>query len=290
MKIFRAFGSIKVGEISRGLYRRYSTHAISGSAAELSYYFVFSLFPFLVFVAALVAYLPLEAPVRQSLERVRTMVPAPAMVLIEAPIRDLLSRQRPQILTFGLLGSFWSASRGVDAMRRALNLACGVRESRPWWKTELVCSGMTFAGGLGVLVAVTALVAGGGVGLWLANELGARWAFFSITRWLRWPMLGGIFMITTGLLYRFLPDVALPFRFVAPGAAVGTLAWILVTWTFGKYVGAFGHYDVTYGALGGVIVLLTWVYLAAFITIAGGELNAVLRRAQSGTLVAKVGE
>lgn len=259
------------------LYRKCSTDAVADAAAALGYYLLFSLFPFLLFVVALIAYLPLQTPVGDFLERVRPLVPAQAMVLVEAHLRDLLSRPRPNLLTLGLLTSFWSASRGVDAARRALNLAHGAAESRPRWKTELVSWGVTIAGALLVLVAASALIAGGGVGGWIAGQLGAQSTFLSAMRWLRWPVLGLTFMAAATLAYRFLPNVQQHIAGIAPGAAAGALVWVLATWAFGRYVAAFGNYDVTYGSLGGVMILLTWLYLSGFIALAGGELNAALQ-------------
>jgi membrane protein len=268
-------------ELGKRLYRKYSTDGVSGSAAAVSYYFLFSFFPFLLFVTALIAYLPLETPVAHFLDRVRPVMPTQAMVLLDTHLRELISRGRPSLLTLGLLGSFWSASRGVDAIRHALNLAYGVDESRPLWKTELLAWGTTIAGALLVLVAASALIAGGGVGPWIAGKLGVRSGFVSVMRWLRWPVLGAAYMTATGLTYRFLPNVKRRLRFIAPGAVGGALAWVLATWGFGKYVAAFGHYDVTYGSLGGVVILLTWLYLSGLITVVAGELNAVIEPASA---------
>jgi membrane protein len=268
-------------ELGKRLYRRYSTNAVASSAAAVSYYFLFSFFPFLLFVIALVAYLPLETPAEHFLDRMRPVLPAQAMVIVDTQLRDLISRERPQLLTLGLLGGFWSASRGADAVRHALNLAHGVQESRPLWKTELLVWSATVAGALLVLVAASALIAGGDVGAWIAGKLGIRSHFVSVMRWLRWPVLGAAFMAATGFAYRVLPNVKQRLRFVAPGAAVGALAWVLATWGFGHYVAAFGNYDVTYGSLGGVVILLTWLYLSGFITVAGGELNVVIEQAST---------
>jgi len=265
-------------ELGKRLLRRYSTHAVTSSAAAVSYYFLFSFFPFLLFVIALVAYLPLETPAEQFLDRLRPMLPAQAMVILDTQVRDLISRERPQLLTLGLLGGFWSASRGSDAVRHALNLSHGVEESRPRWKTELVVWGATVAGMLLLLVAAAALIAGGDVGPWIAGKLGIRSGFLSVMRWVRWPVLGVAFMSVTGLAYRFLPDVRQNLRSIAPGAAAGALAWVLATWGFGHYVTAFGEYGVTSGSLGSVVILLVWLYLTGFITVAGGELNAVLEQ------------
>lgn len=263
-------------DLLRRLYGKYSTDGVSDAAAALGYYFLFSFFPFLLFVVALCAYLPLEAPVEQFLGRVRPMVPAEAMALADAHLRGLLSHQRPHLLTLGLLGSLWSASRGVDSLRAALNRAYGVTESRPLWRTELLTWSVTVAGALLVVVGAFALVAGGRVGLWLAHNVGIESGFPSVMHWLRWPVLGATFLATVALAYRVLPDVALRLRSIVPGAAVGALAWALATWGFGKYVAAFGGYDITYGSLGGVVILLTWLYLSGFAALAGGELNAVL--------------
>jgi membrane protein len=264
--------------IARNLWRRLkaSIDPVSDSAAALSYYVLFSLFPFLLFVAASIAYLPLKTPAEQFLDRMRPMVPAQAMMLVEGHLRELISRPRPHLLTLGLAGSFWSASRGVDVLRRALNLACGVRDSRPLWKTELLVWGMTLAGAVLVLVAASALIAGGGVGVWIAGKLGIRSVLLSVVGWLRWPVLGVTFMASACLAYRLLPDVRLRFVHIAPGAAVGGLAWVPVTWGFGQYVSAFGRYDVTYGSLGGILILLTWLYLSGLIALAGGQLSAAV--------------
>jgi pimeloyl-ACP methyl ester carboxylesterase len=169
-----AFNARRSIELGKRIWQKHSDDAVSGSAAAVSYYFLFSFFPFLVFVAALIAYLPLKTPVEHFLDRVRPALPAQVMLILDTHLKDLISRERPRLLTLGLLGSFWSASRGVDAARHALNLTYGVKESRPLWKTELLCWATTVAGALLVLVAASALLVGGGVGPWIAGKLGIR--------------------------------------------------------------------------------------------------------------------
>jgi membrane protein len=287
----RFFGiQIRVVELCKRLYPKYSLDAVGDGAAAVSYYCIFSLFPFLLFVVALIAYLPLQTPIEHFLGRVRPMVPAQAMDLLERQLGELITRERPHLLTFGLLGSFWSASRGVDAIRRSLNLAHGIQESRPRWKTELVTWAMTFAGALLLLLATSVLIAGGGFGLTLAGKLGIRAGFTSVMRGLRWPVLGLTFMTAAGLAYRFLPDVKRSLRFIAPGAVVGGALWVLSTWVFGLYVASFGNYHLTYGTLGGLMILLTWLYVSGFIMIAGGELNAALEHGSRATSRASEGQ
>jgi membrane protein len=88
-------------------------------------------------------------------------------------------------------------------------------------------------------------------------------------------------MLGAALSYYLLPDVAQKFKFITPGSVLGTLAWFLASWGFGTYVSHFGSYNVTYGSIGGVIVLMTWFYISAFILLMGGEVNAIIEDAAS---------
>jgi membrane protein len=273
-------GQLGLWEFFKRLYREYEKDAVADTAAQLSYYFLFSLFPFLFFLASLMAYLPLSETLDRTLAQIRPLVPPQAMDLIDQHMRALTTETRPRLLTFSLLISIWSASRGVDAVRRALNLAYDVTESRPYWRTQLISIAVTLAGALLVLVAVSLLVAGGQLGFWIAAKLGVQNQFVFVLRWLRWPITALMITTVAALAYYLLPDVEQEFKFITPGSVVGTLIWLLATWGFGGYVSsAFASYNVTYGSLGGVVVLLTWLYLSGFIFIVGGEINAILEHA-----------
>jgi membrane protein len=272
-------GSLPVKEFLKRLYEEYQNDAVPDSAAALSYYFVFSLFPFLFFLATLTAYLPLGNTVDTLLDRMRTVVPSQAMGLIDEHIRALVNKPRPSLLTFGLLITVYSASRGVDALRKALNLAYDVKESRSFWQTELLAIGMTVGGSLlGVLV-VAGLVAGGYAGFWLARDLGVGTEYVFVWTWLRWPVTAAVITLAGGVTYYLLPDVRQKFKYITPGSVAGTLIWLGTTWGFGQYVAHFGSYNVTYGSIGGVIVLMTWFYMSGFIFVMGGEVNAILEHA-----------
>ena len=172
------------------LYEEYENDAVADSAAALAYYFVFSLFPFLFFLATLTAYIPY---VRQlgGHDRWRgptRSCPRRRSALIETHLRGLVETPRPHLLTLGLLATVYSASRGVDALRKTLNLAYDVKESRTWWHTELVAFGMTIGGAVLTLIAITAMTAGGAAGFWLAGQLGIAHEYVMVWSWLRWPV------------------------------------------------------------------------------------------------------
>ncbi len=266
--------------LCKRLYREYENHAVADSAAALGYYFVFALFPFMFFLTTLTAYIPyIRRSVDTLLARGQAILPAQAMSLIDEHLRDLVAKPRPRLLTVGLLVTLYSASRGVDALRKALNLSYDVKESRPFWKTEALAFGMTIGGAVLVLVAVALLAAGGSAGFWLAERVGIASEYVFVWSVLRWPVTAGVIMLCAALAYYLLPDVEQEFKFITPGSVIGTGVWLAATWGFSMYAGHFGSYNVTYGSIGGVIVMLTWFYISGFIFLMGGEINAIIEHA-----------
>lgn len=264
----------------KDLYRRYEDHALADNAATLGYYFVFSLFPFLFFLATTLALVPhVQASVDTLLKYSRPFLPSQVMGIIEPHLRGLVAHSRPHLLALGLAAALYTASRGVNALRTALNRAYDVKESRPLWKTELIAFGMTIGGGLVLLVGVTVLVSGGSVGQWAANRLHVASEYVTVLRWIRWPIVMVAIMLAAGVSYFLLPDVKQKFRFITPGSVVGTAVWVLASWSLGLYVAHVSSYNFAYGSIGGVIVLLSWFYLTGFILLMGGEVNALLEDA-----------
>jgi membrane protein len=273
-------GGLSWKDFLKEVYREYNHDNVSDTAAVLGYYFVYSLFPFLFFLATLAAYIPnVQVSMDTLLARAHALVPSMAMHVIEKNLRALVAHPRPHLLTVGLAGTLYSASRGVDAVRRALNLAYDVKESRAFWKTELLAFGMTISCAALILFGIAALIAGGHVGLWAADKLHIAPVYVVAWSWLRWPVTALLIMSCAALVYYLLPDVEQEFKFITPGSVLGTLLWLLSTWGFSQYAGHFGSYNVTFGSIGGVVLLMTWFYITAFIFIMGGEINAILEAA-----------
>jgi membrane protein len=264
---------------AKALYRRWSDNAITDRAAQLAYYFVFALFPFLFFLVTLTAYLPLKSAAQDLLARLDTFMPEQAMSIVRGQFEKLLTVQRPRLLTLSLVLAVWSASRGVDAIRTSLNLAYDVKESRPFWKTQGMAIGITVIGAVLVLVSFTGIALGGKAGEWLADRAGVARYYAVVWSWSRWPVTMLLIMFVAAVLYYFLPDVQQEWRFITPGSVTGTALWLVATWGFTQYAEHFGKYDATYGSIGGVIVLLTWLYLTGLIFVLGGEVNAILEHA-----------
>src|SRR3954453_12567787 len=273
----RRAGRMTVKTFAKSLYEEFRNHGVDDSAASLGYYFVFSLFPFLFFLATLTAYLPfVQASVGRMLGSARAIMPREAMSLIDQHVSTLVDQPRPRLLGLGLAITLYSASRGVDGVRKALNMAYDVKETRPLWHTEALNIGMTIGGAAILLLGVAALVAGGDAGFWLARHLDVGAAYVFVLRWARWPVTATLMMSLSAIGYYVLPDVEQKFRFISAGAIGGTLLSLAATWVFSAYAAHFGSYNVTYGTIGGVIILMTWFYITGFIYLMGGEGNAIL--------------
>ncbi len=267
-------------EFGRRFVKEFQEDTVTDCAAQLSYYFLFSLFPLLFFLVTLAAYLPFApGAVESMLDRLSPLVPGEAMALVDQHLRSLVNQPRPRLLTVGLAVALWSASRGVDALRKALNLAYDVPESRPFWKTQAVAMLMTVVGTLLIPVSFAVFLLGGRVGAWIAERLQLIDEFHVFWSWLRWPFTASLVMLMMALCYYVLPDVKQRFKYITPGSVLGTVLWLLSTWGFTQYVEHFGKYNVTYGSIGGVVVLMLWLYLTGLIFILGGELNAILEHA-----------
>ena len=273
-------GQLAFRDFSR-LYRAYQDDLLFDSAAQLSYYFLFSLFPFLFFLATLTAYLPIADLMARLIPQLRALAPIQVSTFVEQHLGALTGTQRPRLLVFSLLVSVFAASRGIDAIRRALNLAYDVKESRPLWKTELYAVAITIGGAASVTCGLALLVAGGDVGFWLAERLHVERGYVLVVHQMRWPVTALLIATLVAVAHYILPDVEQRMKFLTPGSGIATVLWLVATWGFGQYVSAFNTYNVTYGSLGGMVVLLVWLYLSGLLFVLGGTINAILEHASA---------
>lgn len=275
LTMWRRLYAVGFKHIAKTLYTMYFDHDIDGAAAQLSFYLLFAIFPFLFFLTTLAAYLPLDASVDAMLRAASRVLPDDATKLLSSQAHNLLELPRPKLLTITAVVALWSSSRGLNALRLALNRAYGATERRSFWLVQSMALGVTIVGAFLLLISAAALVAGSRTSYWIAANLGIGPEYHTTVTILRWPMTAVFMLFVTALAYYWLPARKGRFTAFTPGAVVSTAAWLLVTWGFAAYVAHFATYNMTYGSIGGVIVLLTWFYLTSLIFIFGGEINAL---------------
>src|SRR5438067_2703348 len=268
--------------LARKLYQHWIDHTVSDKAAQLSYYFLFSLFPFFSFLVSLTAFLPVKGATDEMVARLSAIMPEAAMAILKDRLDSLVSVQRPKLLSFGLAVALWSASRGIDSLRTALNLGYDVKETRPFWKTQGLAIAVTVLSAILVLASVAGFALGTSAGGWLADRLGVERFYAVAWSWARWPITALLIMFVVAVLYYVLPDAKQEWRYITPGSVMATLLWLFATWGFTQYAEHFGNYNAAYGSIGGVVVLLTWLYITGLVFILGGETNAILEHNATG--------
>jgi len=253
-----------------------------GYAAQLAYYFLFALFPFFVFLAALLAYVPVPNLMDEIMAVVEGFLAEEAAVMIRENVADLITKPRGGLLSFSILFALFLASSAVAAIGEALNHAYGVRESRPLWRVRGTAIMLTVVLAGLAIGSNALLIFGPEVGGWLAGRLGFGEEFQAVWPFIRWPIVVFLLMLSAALVYYFTPDVEQQWRWITPGSVLAILAWIAVSLGFRYYVDNFGKYNATYGSIGAIIVLLTWLYLSGLMLLVGGEINAEIEHAAKG--------
>jgi membrane protein len=269
-------------DVLKRAWREFSDDNVTDWAAALTYYGVLSMFPMLL---ALVSLLGLfgQSATQPLIDNVGTVAPGPAKDIVTNAIQNLQKSQGSAGLAFifGLLVALWSASGYVGAFMRASNDIWDVEEGRPAWKTIPLRVGTTAL--LLVLLTMSALavVLTGPLAKHVGDIVGLGSA--AVTTWdiAKWPVLILIVSFMISLLYYATPNVKHPkFKWVTPGSLLAVAVWIIASALFAAYVANFGSYNKTYGALGGVIVFLTWLWITNNVILLGAEVNAELERSR----------
>jgi membrane protein len=249
-------------------------------AAALTYYGVLSLFPGILVLTALVG-LVNDRVIDDVLKDVTPIMPSAVRDILTTALNDVQDNPRKAGVAaiVGLVVAMWSASGYVNAFMQASNAIYDVPEGRPIWKRLPIRLAVTLATGVLLVLSILIVVLSGR----LAESLGHAFGISSaaVTAWqiLKWPVLVVLIGVMFGLLYWASPNARQGgFRWITPGGLVAVLLWIVVSVGFGFYAANFASYAVTYGALGGVVVFLVWLWLSNLAILFGAELDAELER------------
>ena len=278
--MFAAFDiPLSWGELLKRTIKETNDDDCLGLAAQLAYYFFLALFPAILFILALASFFPLANFTGDVMRALQPLAPPDMLGLLEEQLKRLSEADSGGILTVGILGALWSSSAAVVAIITSLNRAYDIEEGRPWWKVRLIAIGLTFGLALLVLTSFTLIVAGPAIAERVAAWFGLGPAFEWSWKILQWPVAFFLVSTAVGLVYYFAPDAEQEWVWITPGAVLGTLLWVVVSLGFKFYVANFTDYNAAYGAVGGVIVFLLWLYISSLAILVGAELNAEIEHA-----------
>jgi membrane protein len=267
--------------VLRKTVREFGSDQCTDLAAALTYYAVLSLFPALMVVVSLLGVFGQGQRTTDAvLQIIDDLGPSSAVDALRGPIQQLVeSPSAGFALVVGIGGALWSASGYVGAFARAMNRIYEVEEGRPVWKLRPLQLLLTLVGLVAAAAVAFMLAVSGPVAKAIGDAIGAGEVAQTVWSVARWPIVLVFVVLAVAVLYHSSPNVKQPkFRWISVGAGVAILVWVVASVGFGFYVSNFGSYNKTYGALGGVIVFLLWLWITNLALLFGAELDAELER------------
>lgn len=257
------------------LWNRINDVDVTGLGAQLAFFFLLSIFPLLIFLITLLPYLNIAED--QIYNFMENIVPGEIYLLIEETLSEVLTQENRSLLSIGLIATIWSASLGMNALIKSLNKSYGVEENRP----ILIARGMAIITTVLMifilLIALALPIFGQQLGIFIFSLLGLEEGFLETWNALRFTIPPLIIFAVAAVIYWTAPNVKLDIRSVLPGSAFTAIGWMAVSYGFSIYINNFGNYSATYGGIGGVIILMLWLYASSILLMVGGQINAVMQ-------------
>jgi len=271
----------KFWEFLKDVYARFMNDDLLSIGAQASFYLLFSLFPFLIFLIVLLTYMPM-VNFQDSIQALAALMPANAYLILRDMVNQTIANRSVTLLSFGMLSALWSSASGVTTLIQGINRAYDQEETRRSWKVSAVSLYFTFELAIAIIFSLVLIVFGKVLGTQLFRFLGFSDASLQV-----WNYVGYIIALITTILvfislYYNTPNRRSKFREVVPGAVVASLGWVIVSIAFSYYIDNFGNYSKVYGSLGGIIALLMWLYVSSIIILMGAEINASLMFSKTG--------
>ncbi len=272
-------GGLSVRELGRRVWSEVNDDEVTDRAAALSYYFLFALFPALLFLTALLGYLPVEGLQERLLAYARDVLPADAASTMERTLTEIVTERRGGLLSIGVLAALWASSNGMASVMSTMNKVWGVAEQRSWWWRRLLAIGLTLGFSAFIIGSLLLMVFGGVIGGAVANTFGFGDVFKVLWNAISIPLVIVCALFGIELIYYVAPAGPRQWQWITPGAALALASWLAMSFGLRLWVSKFADYSATYGSIGGVILLMLWLYLTSVVLLVGAELDAEIEAA-----------
>lgn len=266
-------GKLTIKKFAKEMFYRVMYDEISLLSANLSYYFILSLFPMLIVALALTPYFKIDQ--QFLLEKIQSYAPGDLGDYLFDMISEVLNNKNNTIITVGIVFTLWSASSGIYGIIIAFNNAFRVRDGRIWIVTKLISVILTALFLVGMFVALALIVFGKQLTYILFHKFNLDEGYYNLWSVLNYSLpLLFIFLIFV-FLYTMGPNLKLKAISILPGTLFATLSWTIVSRLFGYYIDHFSSYIKTYGTIGAFMAFVLWLYITGYILIIGAEINAI---------------
>jgi membrane protein len=266
-------------ELSKRTVKEAVDDDVFSLAAQQAYYFLFSLFPALLTLVAVASFFPVANLTDEVFRYLGRFAPPEVLTIINDQLLKISQSGNSGLLTFALLLTIWSSSGAMVSIISTLNAAYDISEGRSWINVRLRAVSLTMGVAVFILIAMALLI----VGPPLAEKLAVMLHMGPVFAWtwkiLQWPVVFALMTTGIALIYYFAPDAVQEWVWLTPGAVAATTLWIVTSLALRFYLIYIGHFNETYGTLGGFMVLLLWLYVTSLAILFGAEMNAEIEHA-----------
>jgi membrane protein len=275
------FGGLPIYEVARFFYHGLMKDVLTEKAASISFNFLLAIYPGITFLFTLIFYIPIENFHEALLNTLRGVIPELAYEVSVRTIEDIIKRQRVELLSFGFVFSLYFSTRGIISLINAFNSTIYAGETRNWFTQRFIAIGLVFIMTVLLVLAVTLIIVAD-VGLdFLVHKGIIKSGFvFYLLAVGDWLTIWALYYFGISFIYYFGPTRKPGFRFLSPGSIVATILTVLSSYGFNFYIENFNKYNILYGSIGALMLIMLWLYLNSLVLLIGFELNASIYTAR----------
>ncbi len=262
-------------EYIRDIYKKFNYSEINSKAAEMSFYLLLSMFPFLIFTISIIVYIP-TFHLNKSILIIENVIPESAFNIILSIINSAIENKSLGFLVLSFIFTLWTSSRGIRSLIRWMNKSYNVKETRSFVKVFIISFIFTVSILVLIFSSIILLIYGELIGYFIFNLIGLNHVFIYIWNILRYMVGVSTLIIILINLYKYTPNKKIKTKDVIPGSIIATLVWLFISFFYSYYTNNYSNYEVIYGSIGGIIVLITWLYLSSWSILIGLEVNVRL--------------
>jgi len=279
--ILPGFDGLPLYDVTVFFIKGLSKGYITSRASAISFNLFLAIFPALIFFFTIIPFIPIENFQQTLLALIHDFMPGKAYETVRETVEDIVTRPRGDLLSIGFILSLYFSTNGINSLMEAFNNTYHAMETRTIIKQRLICLLLMIIISLLLIIAIGLMTFGNDIlTLILPRGITQSGLYFGAIRLIKWLIILATLFFTTAFLYYFAPAKRKHFRFISAGASLATFLIIVTTLGFNFYVDNFSKYNVLYGSIGTLMVVMLWIYFNSFSLLVGFELNASIKNAK----------
>lgn len=283
--VLPGFDGLPLYDVTIFFFRGLSEGYITSRASAISFNFFLAVFPSLIFLFTIIPFVPIDNFQQSLLAIIQDFMPGKAYDTVKETVEDIVTRPRGDLLSIGFILSLYFATNGINSLMEAFNNTFHAIESRSFIKQRLISILLMIIISFQLIIAIGLMTFGNMIlEVIFPSEITQSSLYFGAIRLIKWLIILATLFLSISFLYYFAPAKRKHFRFISAGSSLATFLIVVTTLGFNFYVDNFSKYNVLYGSIGTLMVVLMWIYFNSFSLLLGFELNASIMNAKTGKI------